>query len=124
MSENTKLLITNNPKVKEAYEKQGKKLDYELDFCDKKADVFIKARNRIHKGWQLLNHTMAGNIPLYKHPYRSLALKKIDSLDTCSLDLIERAIEQLSRAEQPHYSESVLNDFQDLDFAIFSEVKI
>lgn len=119
---NQRLIITNNPKVKAFYEedKTGLKNRYILKFFTSRDEVFEQVRNLIHSNWKLLNHAMAGNIPLHKHPYRSMALEQREDLDTNSLILWESALERVKRGKTPPYPDDVLEDFQELDYNLFS----
>lgn len=119
---NKRLIITNNPKVKTFYEEDrtGIKNRYELKFLDSRDEVFKTVRDLIHSNWKLLNHAMAGNIPLHKHPYRSMALEQQENLDTNSLILWESAMERVKRGKTPPYPDDVLEDFQELDYNLFS----
>ncbi len=119
---NKRLIITNNPKVKTFYEEDrtGLKNRYELKFLDSRDEVFKTVRDLIHSNWKLLNHAMAGNIPLHKHPYRSMALEQQENLDTNSLILWESAMERVKRGKTPPYPDDVLEDFQELDYSLFS----
>nr|WP_314781675.1 GrdX family protein [uncultured Treponema sp.] len=119
---NKRLIITNNPKVKTFYEEDrtGLKNRYELNFLDSRDEVFKAVRDLIHSNWKLLNHAMAGNIPLHKHPYRSMALEQQENLDTNSLILWESAMERVKRGKTPPYPDDVLEDFQELDYSLFS----
>lgn len=119
---NKRLIITNNPKVKTFYEEDrtGLKNRYELNFLDSRDEVFKVVRDLIHSNWKLLNHAMAGNIPLHKHPYRSMALEQQENLDTNSLILWESAMERVKRGKTPPYPDDVLEDFQELDYSLFS----
>ncbi len=117
-----KLIITNNPKVQKEWQENsiltGK---FHLVFFDSREEIFTEVRNLIHSNWMLINHAMAGNIPLHKHPYRSMALEKGDKLDTKSLLLWESATERVNRGKCPPYSKEILEDFQELDFQLFSD---
>ena len=119
---NQRLIITNNPKVKAFYEEDrtGLKNRYALKFLDSRDEVFKTVRDLIHSNWKLLNHAMAGNIPLHKHPYRSMALEQQEKLDTNSLILWEAAMERVKRGKTPPYPDDVLEDFQELDYNLFS----
>ena len=119
---NKRLIITNNPKVKTFYEEDrtGLKNRYALKFLDSRDEVFKTVRDLIHSNWKLLNHAMAGNIPLHKHPYRSMALEQQENLDTNSLILWESAMERVKRGKTPPYPDDVLEDFQELDYNLFS----
>ncbi|PIE97407.1 MAG: GrdX protein [Treponema sp.] len=123
MIEKAKLIITNNPKVKRFYDNQPLENKNEVSFlfCESREEVFRQVRDYVHKNWKLLNHAMAGNIPLHKHPYRSMALQKQDSLDSQSLMLWENAMERVTRGRLPNYTDEVLSDFQDLDYILFTD---
>lgn len=113
-------IITNNPRVRVHYESAPADR-IQIVFMDSRADVFVTVRNYIHKHYALINHAMAGNIPIHKHPYRSMALRKSPQLDTKSLILWEQAIERVNRAPLPPYPDDILADFQEMDFLLFSE---
>ncbi|MBQ7613268.1 MAG: GrdX family protein [Spirochaetaceae bacterium] len=115
-----KVIVTNNKKVQEKYSDVG----YQVLFLPEVSLVYMTARDLIHKNFFLVNHSMTANIPIYKHPYRSLALKLGKSLHHDSLMLIERALEKLRMGTMPNYPEQVLQDFQDLDLTLFQEVKL
>lgn len=119
-----KIVISNNPLIKEEYAAVGTARDYDIQLVDSKEQVFIAARDLIHKNWHLLNHTMVANIPIYLHPYRTLALQAGTELDSFSLALIERSIEELKKGKEPHYNEKTRKDFQDMDLTLFREVKL
>lgn len=117
----TIIIITNNPKVKCFYEENYKSVNkIKLFFFDSRELVFKTVRDHIHKNWKLINHAMAGNIPLHKHPYRSMALRKQENLDTESLVLWEAALERVNRGKLPEYPDYVLEDFKELDYILFT----
>ncbi len=117
-----KLIITNNPRVKKEHAASPiLTQNFELIFCNERSEVFTRVRDLIHDNWKLLNHAMAGNIPLHKHPYRSMGLEKREELDTESLILWESATERVNRGKCPPYEEEVLEDFQELDYLLFSD---
>lgn len=117
-----RVIVTNNTKVKTFYEENSYyKRQILLLFFDEREKVFSTVRDYIHKNWKLINHAMAGNIPLHKHPYRSMALKKQESLDTESLLLWEAAIERVHRGRLPDYPDDVLADFRELDYILFTD---
>lgn len=123
------LIITNNPKTAEYIEQQRKAQqnganaeDIELIFCASREELYIQVRNYIHRNWKLQNHAMYGNIQLHKQPYRTMLLNEGITLDTPSLQLWEQAMERVKRNKIPNYSEKILEDFQVLDFSLFSSV--
>lgn len=123
------VVITNNPKTAEYIERQYKEqygdteaAHIELVRCVSREELYIRVRDYIHRHWKLQNHAMYGNIQLYKQPYRSMWLTEGDTLDIASLRLWEHAMELASRSCLPNYSEKVLEDFQALDFSLFSSI--
>ena len=123
------LIITNNPKTAEYIEQQRKAQqnganaeDIELIFCASGEELYIQVRDYIHRNWKLQNHAMYGNIQLHKQPYRTMLLNEGITLDTPSLQLWEQAMERVKRNKIPNYSEKILEDFQVLDFSLFSSV--
>lgn len=95
----TPLLLTNNPRMRPPLVSG---LDVHLLDDDAPA-VFLKARDRIHKGWRLANHPLYGNLQPHQQPYRSLLLlppvsgsardSRVDApADPESLGFIEEAL--------------------------------
>ena len=123
------LIITNNPKTAEYIECQkklsNKGIDFEeieLIFCTSRDELYTQVRDHIHRNWKLQNHAMYGNIQLHKQPYRSMVLAESMELDTRSLQLWEQAMERVKCNKLPNYSEKMLEDFQALDFSLFSSI--
>ncbi len=120
------VVITNNPKtaayIAQLHEQQSTAVCPALVFCQTREDVYTTVRDYIHRNWRLQNHAMYGNIQLHKQPYRSMVLAEGTSLDSASLQLWEQAMERVKRGRSPDYSESVLEDFQALDFSLFSSL--
>lgn len=121
------LIITNNPKTAE----YGKQLHEQsehgstqiaLIFCTSRDELYAHVRDYIHQNWKLENHAMYGNIQLHKQPYRSMLLTEGIQLDVRSLQLWEQAMERVKRNKLPNYPQKVLEDFQILDFSLFSTV--
>ena len=123
------VVITNNPKtaayIAQRHEQQATAAVPKvptLVFCRTREDVYTTVRDYIHRNWRLQNHAMYGNIQLHKQPYRSMVLAEGTALDSASLQLWEQAMERVKRGRSPDYSESVLEDFQALDFSLFSSL--
>ena len=122
------VVITNNPKtaayIAQRHERLGAAATEvpTLVFCRTREEVYTTVRDYIHRNWRLQNHAMYGNIQLHKQPYRSMVLAEGTSLDSASLQLWEQAMERVKRGRSPDYSESVLEDFQALDFSLFSSL--
>jgi len=118
-----RVIVTNNKKVESFYfdDKKGYAFEYDIVFLESLEELFVFVRDLIHINWHLLNNPMAGNIPLHKHPFRSMALEKGSSFDTRSLYLWDSAKERLSRGKRPDYSIDVIEDFAEMDFVIFTD---
>lgn len=118
-----KLIVTNNPKVRDFYfqDKKGYAFQYDIEFIEKKEELFVFVRDKIHTNWHLINNPMAGNIAVHKHPFKSVALEKGENFDEFSLSLWDTATERLYRAKMPKYSDDVIEDFAHLDFILFTD---
>lgn len=124
------VVITNNPKTAEYIRSQYPQQESAgetvspiiLVFCETRDEVYMQVRDYIHRNWKLQNHAMYGNIQLHKQPYRSMVLCEETQLDSASLLLWEQAMERVKRGCIPDYSEQVLQDFQALDFSLFSSI--
>lgn len=124
------VVITNNPKTAEYIRSQYPQQESAgetvspviLVFCETRDEVYMQVRDYIHRNWKLQNHAMYGNIQLHKQPYRSMVLCEETQLDSASLLLWEQAMERVKRGRIPDYSEQVLQDFQALDFSLFSSI--
>lgn len=123
------VIITNNPKTAAYIKQQHERLGADapevptLVFCRTRDTVYTTVRDYIHRNWRLQNHAMYGNIQLHKQPYRSMILAEGSALDMASLQLWEQAMERVTRGRSPDYSERVLEDFQELDFSLFSSMR-
>lgn len=112
------IIITNNPKVIAKYEQ------HKMFVVENMREVFVKARDLIHLGHTLLSHPLAGSIKPNETPYRSLLVStKAEKLDFDSLSHIEGAIRKYDQFQKdrptPEYPESILEDFQVVDFTLF-----
>ncbi len=109
-------IITNNPMVRDKYEG---KLD--ISFIDGKyIDVLKLTRDKVHQGFRVMSHPLAGSIKPNETPYRSVIVMSGSSLDHESLMIIEDSIlahEKFSSGKQmPRWSGSILSDFQVIDY--------
>jgi len=118
-----RVIVTNNKKVESFYfgDKKGYSFQYDIVFLESLEELFVFVRDLIHVNWHLLNNPMAGNIPIHKHPFRSMALERGGTFDTRSLLLWDATTERLSRGKRPDYSINVLEDFAEMDFVIFTD---
>lgn len=113
-----KLVITNNPLVKQATACQyleGK--DY--------LDVLLTARDHIHRGYLLLTHPLSSNFLADKTFYKTLVLEEHQDLDLRSIEIIENAIilvrDSLKRRDPRIYDEGIKQDLQFIDYEIIKD---
>lgn len=116
-----KLLITNNPKVKEKFD------DIHMIYLDKRSflDVLIRVRDEIHRGGILLTHPLTSSIKPDETPFKSVIIeKKGGKVDLDSLIMIDDAIEVtkkfLKDNRKRSYTEKILEDFQIIDLSVIT----
>lgn len=113
------IIITNNPKICEKYNNI-----YQIIFIDGGyLDVLIKARDFIHKGHQLLTHPLSGSIKPNETPYKSIMISgDSDTLKMDELLIIESSIDTarkfIANKKTPKWTESVLQDFREIDYRL------
>ncbi|MEG1930273.1 MAG: GrdX family protein [Anaerovorax sp.] len=115
------MLITNNNKVFENYEDQA-----EIIFLAEGTymDVLYKARDYVHKGYQLLSHPLSGSLKPNQTPYKSIVLENHTSdMEQCheSIMFMENSIESaekfLSYKRTPNWTDKVKEDFKTIDLS-------
>ncbi len=76
----------------------------------------------IHKGYELLSHPLYSSVKPNETIYRTVILRKNDTLDINSLNLIEEAISTASKFKNnkntPKWTQQILDDFQVIDLDI------
>lgn len=111
-------ILTNNPKVRDEFTKHSEYIIeyYNVDLLG----ILMVVRDKIHMGWKLLTHPLSGSIKPNETPYKSMALIRGDSLDFDSLSIIEDSILTVKKFQEikvtPSWAESILDDFQVIDF--------
>jgi len=115
MNKNT-IIISNNPKVKEFFEKEQIEVLYtDGDY----KEVLYTVRDRVQLNYHLLTHPLSGSIKPNETPYKSIAVKKEKDLDLLSLELIYNAIEVYNKLQKdlktPLWTKSILEDFMVID---------
>lgn len=92
-------------------------------------DIFVTARDLIHKGWRLAAHPLYGNFHPLRHPFRTLVLfePNASGLDMESLEFIDGAllacregIRDIDR--EGSFPRRLLEDFAMLDRALTEEL--
>ena len=124
MSKKESLLITNNIRV---YDKFNKTVEvvYLEDY--KYLDILYYVRDKIHEGHELLTHPLSGSIKPNETPYKSIIISKNKGqLDSQGLIIVENSIltakEFMNNKSTPNWTESVLDDFRVIDLSLMENV--
>jgi hypothetical protein len=119
-----KIIITNNSKIFEKY-----KVVYEILFLENEnyIEVLYKTRDKVHQGYKILTHPMAGSLKPNQTPYKSIVLQNtVGKTDYESVKLIENSIEAAQKflkfKSTPKWSEGILNDFKTVDLSFIENV--
>ncbi len=118
-----KIIITNNPLIKEKFEST-----YEVELCHEDyIGVLEIVRDKIHLGHELLSHPLAGSIKPNETPYRTILIsKEKEQLDIKSLTLIESAIvttrKFINNRPTPDWNSIALYDFQTVDLSLIENM--
>lgn len=119
-----KIIITNNSKIFEKY-----KVVYEILFLENEnyIEVLYKTRDKVHQGYKILTHPMAGSLKPNQTPYKSIVLQNtVGKTDYESVKLIENSIEAAQKflkfKSTPKWSERILNDFKTVDLSFIENV--
>lgn len=113
--------VTNNRLVYETYRDQIHMVYREdLDYMG----ILIQVRDRIHQGWKLLSHPLAGSVKPNQTPFRSILMEEGSSVTHAeSVILIEDCIGVLRKFlgdhPAPSWPSDVLEDFQAVDLTLF-----
>ena len=110
------VVLTNNPDVLEAF--PGAEWVEGLP-----GEVAKKARDRVHAGWRLAAHPLAGSVRLLRSPYRSLVLvEDRRPADARHVQMIEEAVARLESRELLDQSPENAGDYRLLDLDLFRRV--
>ncbi len=109
-------VLTNNPEVLEAF--PGSEWIEGLP-----GEVARKARDRVHAGWRLAAHPLAGSVRLLRSPYRSLVLAQDRRpADARHVQMIEEAVARLESRELLDQSPENAGDYRLLDLDLLRRV--
>ena len=113
-----KLIVTNNPMVRERYSHQ-----YDLKYEETSfVGVLKQVRDLVHRGYRLLTHPLSGSIKPNETPYKSVLLEEsTGKIDEFSVRVIEEAVltcDKFSQKKYP-YKKDVTRDFQFVDLTLF-----
>ena len=116
------LILTNNPLVQARMEGQG---PYTLRFQPEKSfrDILVQARDLVYAGHTLYTHPLAGSVKPNETPYKSLVVSLVPhGFDQDHGELIANAIAVFDKFPplKRTYSESVLKDFQLIDYTLLA----
>lgn len=118
-----KIIITNNPLIKQKFASL-----YEIEFYDNDyIGILEVVRDKIHLGYKLLSHPLAGSVKPNETPYRTIIIsKEKKQLDMDSLLLIESAIATtkkfMANRPTPNWKDVALFDFQTVDLSLIENV--
>lgn len=118
-----KLIVTNNPLIKEKFASTYEVQLYDIDYIE----ILEVVRDKIHLGHELLSHPLAGSIKPNETPYRTVIIsKEKKQLDMRSLTLIESAIATtrkfINNRPTPDWNNVALFDFQTVDLSLIENV--
>ena len=113
-----KLIVTNNPMVRERYSQQ-----YDLKYEETSfVGVLKQVRDLVHRGYRLLTHPLSGSIKPNETPYKSVLLEEsTGKIDEFSVRVIEEAVltcDKFSQKKYP-YKKDVTRDIQFVDLTLF-----
>lgn len=115
-------VITNNPLIREKYSKDILIEYYDIGYLK----LLELVRDKIHKGYKLLTHPLAGSVKPNETPYRTIVVAENSELHMESLIMIERSIETarkfLKNEEEPKFDEEITKDCQVIDLSIVATV--
>ena len=117
------LLVTNNGKAREIYEKHA---EIGVDYLEEGnyLDVLIRVRDLVHWGWHLMSHPQASNLKPNQSPYKTVLLSNGREAQPFSQDveMVEGSIEAFHKFTRnmipPKWSEKALRDFQTIDLSV------
>lgn len=120
-----RLIVTNNPKVRQFMVAQALESRYQLLWVEGYVeDVLRNVRDLCHKNYKLITHPLTGSIKPNQTPYKTAVLEKKYSqrIDLQSVLMAEnslsKALEMLADKPRPEMALSFAEDYAviDLDF--------
>ena len=70
-------------------------------------DVLVTARNRVHRGYSLVAHPIAGNARLCRNPYRSVVIgERATEPPMADIACVEDALERIRNSESDETARS------------------
>ena len=117
------LLVTNNGKALETYEKHA---NIGVTYLEEEnyLGVLIRVRDLVHEGWHLMSHPQASNLKPNQSPYKTVLLSNGRELQAFfqDVDMVERSIDAFHKFTKgmrvPKWPEKTLRDFQTIDLSV------
>lgn len=114
-----KIIITNNSKVYSALQHQFSVYYMDIGYID----ILYETRDKVHLGYKLLTHPMAGSLKPNQTSYKSIMLQWAEgTVDFSSVTLIENcilaAVKFLNQKSTPKWNEKILDDFKTIDLSL------
>ena len=112
-------IITNNEMVRDKYAGEVQVEFHAVHYTE----IMRMARDYIHAGHKLLTHPLAGSVKPNETPYKSLIVSlSPHGFDAVNAELIANAIGVCDKFKplDRTYSESVLRDFQLIDYSLLA----
>lgn len=116
------IIISNNPLVQSKLNER-----FKIEFMNSDSlGVFKLVRDYVHKGHKLLTHPLVSSLKPNEIPYRTVVItkNKNDMVDYDSLMLIESSISTTEKFINskgiPKWNDSILTDFQVIDYDIIT----
>lgn len=116
------MVITNNPLVRDHLPND----ETGLEWVEGEYEEVLKVvRDRVHQGYRMLTHPLAGSVKPYETPYRTVLISsEAGALHLASLNVLEQALMLLSSFKGKDgnlnslrtYREEHLADLQLVDF--------
>ena len=115
------ILVTNNPLVKEQYQRK-----YKIELLDTDLlGVLTHIRDRVHKGCKLLTHPLSGSVKPNESPYKSVLIsdnteENSQQSEIClqSVSIIEESLQAVRKFSKKSIPEQYLNDLRIVDLSL------
>ena len=120
-----KIIVTNNPQVREFL--HNNKLEKQYDLCWVEGfteNVLCKVRDLCHTNHELLTHPLTGSIKPNQTPYKTVVVEKkatISNMDSIVMaeESLAKALSLLESWPRPDIFKLYLDDFAIIDLGFF-----
>lgn len=111
------MIITNNDSVYKKYNDS-----FNVEYIDGGfKDVLIRARDKIHEGYELLTHPLSSSIKPNETPFKSVIISDVKgNLNYDSVVLIENSIMAFDKFKKLNikFTDKVIEDFKLIDLTV------